>query len=191
MECVRFTKQNRLYRYAFLDRSVCNKFMRYSLHQSTSSGTRRETTQCRYRYNLTIISAALCSRSRAGDTILAQSQGSDTRTHRGFVHEVALDHVRVGFHSSFDGSAIYTVRFQFNRTPIRRQHQAVLVQSTSSQRLLFPNPGDEGIELPIMPTQNPIDLFNPVIASNPAQLQVVKSVLNLKSNTAPFSIYGP
>ncbi|OSD02639.1 P-loop containing nucleoside triphosphate hydrolase protein [Trametes coccinea BRFM310] len=126
-----------------------------------------------------------------GDTILAQMGGSDGRTNRGFVHFVNRDNIRVAFHSSFRGNARYNVRFEYNRTPIRRQHQALLAPSTSSQRLLFPAPGYEGLHQPISAAHAPVNLFNALISTNPAQLQAVKSIQHLREGSAPFIVFGP
>ncbi|KAI0360350.1 P-loop containing nucleoside triphosphate hydrolase protein [Trametes cingulata] len=126
-----------------------------------------------------------------GDVVLAQKANSDGRTHRGYVHQVRRDDIRVGFHSSFTGAERYHVRFQYNRTPIKRQHQALLVTSTSSQRLLFPLPGHEGLAVAITPPQCPLTLFNPLLGTNVAQLQAVKSILRLRTGSAPFILFGP
>ncbi|KAH9887301.1 P-loop containing nucleoside triphosphate hydrolase protein [Cubamyces lactineus] len=125
-----------------------------------------------------------------GDTILAQ-QG-DGRTHRGFVHFVRRDDIRVHFHSSFNSGSSYNIQFQYNRTPIQRQHQALIAPCTSSQRFLFPLPGYEGLSQVVAPAGLPqITLFNAQIATNAAQLQAVKSILRLRTGSAPFIIFGP
>ncbi|KAJ3010612.1 hypothetical protein NUW54_g2430 [Trametes sanguinea] len=126
-----------------------------------------------------------------GDTILTQIGGADGRTNRGFVHFVNRDSIRVAFHSSFKGNARYNVRFEYNRTPIKRQHQALLAPSTSSQRLLFPPPGFEGLHEPISPAQAHLNLFNALISTNPGQLQAVKSIQHLREGSAPFIVFGP
>ncbi|OJT08299.1 hypothetical protein TRAPUB_838 [Trametes pubescens] len=125
-----------------------------------------------------------------GDTILAQI-GGEGHTHKGFVHLVRRDDIRVSFNASFKVGARYTVRFQYNRTPIRRQHQALLASSAASQRLLFPIPGFEGLAQAITPTQYPVTLYNTQIATNAAQLQAVKSILQLRTGAAPFIVFGP
>ncbi|CDO71156.1 hypothetical protein BN946_scf184845.g26, partial [Trametes cinnabarina] len=126
-----------------------------------------------------------------GDVILAQTEDTNGRTHRGYVFFVRRDDIRVAFHSSFKGEARYIVRFQFNRTPIRRQHQALLAPSTSSQRLLFPPPGIEGLSTAVVPANLRIALYNTLISANAAQLQAVGSILQLRAGSAPFILYGP
>ncbi|KAH9849037.1 P-loop containing nucleoside triphosphate hydrolase protein [Lenzites betulinus] len=125
-----------------------------------------------------------------GDTILAQI-GGDGRTHKGYVHEVRLSDIAVGFNTSFNVGSRYAVRFQFNRVPIRRQHQALLGSSSSSQRLLFPILGHEGLAQAIGPNLFPVSLFNTQLGTNLAQLQAVKSILALRTGAAPFIIFGP
>lgn len=127
-----------------------------------------------------------------GDHILAQKARSDAgRTQRGFVHEVRRDEICVSFHSSFDSNERYNIRFHYNRTPIRRQHQGLLAPSTSAQKLLLPIAGDEGITHAIGSTQNPVVLFDQRISSNAPQVQAVKSIINLRAGSAPFVIFGP
>ena len=139
------------------------------------------------------IATSMHQRIPQGDSILAQVPGAGDRdlTYRGFVHEVARDSIRVGFHPKFNGNAQYNIRFLFNRIPIRRQHQAVLADSTSTQRLLFPVLGNEGVSKPIDISQHTISLFNIMIASNTAQLQAVKTIMNLRPAAAPFKLWGP
>ncbi|EIW51636.1 P-loop containing nucleoside triphosphate hydrolase protein [Trametes versicolor FP-101664 SS1] len=125
-----------------------------------------------------------------GDAILAQI-GGQGHTHKGYVHHVRRDDICVSFNASFKAGARYTVRFLYNRTPIRRQHQALLASSAASQRLLFPIPGFEGLAQAITPAQYPLTLYNTQIATNAAQLQAVKSILQLRTGAAPFIVFGP
>ncbi|KAH9930517.1 P-loop containing nucleoside triphosphate hydrolase protein [Epithele typhae] len=129
-----------------------------------------------------------------GDIILAQrSNGPSGQTHRGFVHTVRNEDICVSFHSSFDGGSRYNVRFEYNRVPIRRQHQALSVPSPSSQRLLFPQMADQGVPNTVSAQQlaGHVITFNTLVASNAAQIQAVKSILHLKPSAAPFVIFGP
>lgn len=107
------------------------------------------------------------------------------------MHDVRLDNIRVHFHSSFRVTERYNVRFEYNRTPIKRQHQALMARSTSSQRLLFPLPQHVPLHHTLQDNRDPITLYNRQIATNAPQLQAVKSILNMKDNAAPFIIFGP
>ncbi|KAI0765417.1 P-loop containing nucleoside triphosphate hydrolase protein [Fomes fomentarius] len=61
----------------------------------------------------------------------------------------------------------------------------------SPQRLLFPDVGHKGLERPLGQNEHHIEPFNTLIASNPAQLQAVKSITQLRAGSAPFIIFGP
>ena len=132
-------------------------------------------------------------RHETGDAIKVQAaHGEDGRTYEGFVHDVRLETIRVSFHGSFQAAGRrYNVCFQLNRTPLRRQHQALIASSPEPGRILFPTRGQEGLALPLGPNERPIDLYNFLIANNPAQLQAVKSIAHLRADAAPFIIFGP
>ena len=60
------------------------------------------------------------------------------------VHEIQDERVRVHFHLSFNTTGTrWNVRFQLNRTTLRRQHQALVARIPSPQRILFPFPGHD------------------------------------------------
>ncbi|KAI0691003.1 P-loop containing nucleoside triphosphate hydrolase protein [Cerioporus squamosus] len=128
-----------------------------------------------------------------GDTIQVQEANAPAgRTYEGFVHTVRLDGIRVSFHRSFNAiGKLFNVCFQLNRVPLRRQHQALVVQTPAHQRLLFPKPTQAGLVQALGPNDSPITLFNKAISTNPPQLQAVKSILNLRPGNAPFPLFGP
>ncbi|RDX46185.1 P-loop containing nucleoside triphosphate hydrolase protein [Lentinus brumalis] len=129
-----------------------------------------------------------------GDTIQVQEANAPAsgRTYEGFVHTVRLDEIRVSFHKSFNAAGrLFNVCFQLNRVPLRRQHQALSVQTPAHQRLLFPKPTQAGLTQALGPRDFPITPFNDAISANPAQLQGVKSIVNIKPGAAPLNIYGP
>ncbi|TBU41757.1 P-loop containing nucleoside triphosphate hydrolase protein [Dichomitus squalens] len=128
-----------------------------------------------------------------GDTILVQEANTEAdRTHEGFVHTVRQNDIRVSFHRSFNHMGKrYNVFFQLNRTPVRRQHQALCVATPANQRLLFPNATQAGLLRPLTATESPLALFNSLITNNPAQLQAIKSIVKLRPGMAPFVIFGP
>ncbi|KAF8954804.1 P-loop containing nucleoside triphosphate hydrolase protein [Flammula alnicola] len=114
-----------------------------------------------------------------GDRIFVQEQGAtDGRWFEGHVHVVRQAEVGLRFHGSFarysEGGRFH-IRFKLNRIPIRRQHQA-LDTAFSEDRILFPGPGN----LSTHPAPRFIDmsmaLYNPLIASNPPQLQAIASL---------------
>ncbi len=108
------------------------------------------------------------------------------------VHEIQEERVRINFHASFHGTGTrYNVRFTLNRTPLRRHHQALVAPIRSPQRLLFPVSGFEGLERPVVASDLRLGLFNSTIGGNPAQLEAVISILQLKIGAAPFVVFGP
>ncbi|TFK80574.1 P-loop containing nucleoside triphosphate hydrolase protein [Polyporus arcularius HHB13444] len=126
-----------------------------------------------------------------GDTILVQASGGG-QAFKGMVHEIQEERVRINFHASFHGTGThYNVRFTLNRTPLRRQHQALVAPIRSPQRLLFPVSGFEGLERPVVASDLRLGLFNSTIGGNPAQLEAVISILQLKIGAAPFIVFGP
>ncbi|KAH9983175.1 P-loop containing nucleoside triphosphate hydrolase protein [Russula compacta] len=77
-----------------------------------------------------------------GDTVLAQMNGAaHDRWYEGHVHYLRQAEVALRFHGSFpkDGTQQFDVRFQVNRVPLRRQHQA-LRANHYAPHLLFPGP---------------------------------------------------
>ncbi|KAI0634736.1 P-loop containing nucleoside triphosphate hydrolase protein [Trametes polyzona] len=108
----------------------------------------------------------------------------------GYVHDVRLEDIRIDFHRSFDVSGKYVVRFQYNRTSLKREHQALLARSTSMERLLFPDLVHAPLERAVEPDESRLVLYNQTMRSNIPQLQAVHSVLKMKPE-APLIIFGP
>lgn len=129
----------------------------------------------------------------SGDAIKVQSAGTAAKeTHKGIVHNIAMDHVHINFHNSFVGTGRrFNVCFSLNRTPLRRQHQALTVTCPASRELLFPLPGHEGVAAPLHPTASPVTLYNAAIGNNAAQLQAVRTIINLREGSAAFIVFGP
>ncbi|KAI1789433.1 P-loop containing nucleoside triphosphate hydrolase protein [Ganoderma leucocontextum] len=127
-----------------------------------------------------------------GDTILVQEAGVG-RTFKGVVHDIRQEEILVSFHPDFPGGAgrPFNVRFQLNRTPLRRQHQAIVATIRSPRRLLFPELGDEGLEIPVTGADSHLALFNSSIGTNIPQLAAVMSIVQLRPGSAPFILFGP
>lgn len=101
------------------------------------------------------------------------------------------EEVALRFAPSFKGwtaARTYSIRFNFNRYPLRRQHQA-LHRPFKDDRVFFP------LSVHLKPlaasTPNVQPLYNPIIQGNPAQLLAVKSILRLPPGSHPFIVYGP
>ncbi|KAG1887596.1 P-loop containing nucleoside triphosphate hydrolase protein [Suillus subluteus] len=76
----------------------------------------------------------------------------------------------------------YNTRFKLNRIPMRRQHQA-LDTAFASDKFLFPQKAHIS-PLASRPDVGPIVPFNPLIATNPPQLQAVTSILLRQQGSA-------
>jgi helicase MOV-10 len=129
-------------------------------------------------------------RTYQGDLILVQENKDSNKWFEGHVHVVRRDEVGLCFHTSFGNiyspSAKYRVRFKLNRIPVRRQHMA-MDTAFNEDRVLFPRVD----HLTSIFRSLPIEVFNPLISSNPPQLQAVTSILNLRPGSPPFVIFGP
>ncbi|TFK49293.1 P-loop containing nucleoside triphosphate hydrolase protein [Heliocybe sulcata] len=126
-----------------------------------------------------------------GDRILVQMHGSEKgHWYEGYVHFVHEKEVGLRFHRSFSGyhpARRYNVRFKLNRIPLMRQHQA-LDAALRGEHLFFPLPRHiSGLSAP----QGIITPYNPIIASNPAQMQAIRSILSMKERSVPFVVFGP
>ncbi|TFK49292.1 P-loop containing nucleoside triphosphate hydrolase protein [Heliocybe sulcata] len=126
-----------------------------------------------------------------GDRILVQRHGSEKgHWFEGHVHFVERDHVGLRFHSSFPGHSAnhrYHVRFKLNRIPLRRQHQA-LDAALRGEHLFFPEVTHVACSRTLSTTICP---YNSDIASNPAQMQAIASILDMKQVSVPFVVFGP
>lgn len=112
--------------------------------------------------------------------------------YEGHVHFVRQASVGLQFDMSFRGWSAqqrYTVRFKLNRIPIQRQHQA-LDTAFACDKFLFPQRAHI-LQLVARPGVIPIKPFNPLIATNPPQLQAVTSIVLQQPGSAPFVVFGP
>nr|GAT48863.1 RNA helicase [Mycena chlorophos] len=129
-----------------------------------------------------------------GDRILVQHQktANPGRWYEGGVHVVRQQEVGLRFSGLFRASPadLFSVRFKLSRTPLRRQHQA-LDAGFSEDRVLFPVAAHLP-DTPIPTTRDTrIKVAIPLIASNPAQLQAIVSILKMPPGSVPFIVFGP
>jgi helicase MOV-10 len=125
-----------------------------------------------------------------GDGVFLQRQGSpDDKWFEGIVHDVRSNGVGLRFAPSFQVSSAtkYSVRFMFNRYPLRRQHQA-LHRPFMEDRVFFPVAAHIK-SIPANATR--LTLHNPSIGSNHNQLLAVRTIVNLPVSSHPFVVYGP
>jgi helicase MOV-10 len=126
-----------------------------------------------------------------GDTVLVQMNGAAHDTwYEGHVHYVMEAQVALRFHPSFPKDVIqqrFNVRFQLNRMPLRRIHQALRVVHQPNH-LLFPRPTH--VQSTIS-SGNTLSLYDRKISNNPRQLSAIERILTLPPTSAPFIIFGP
>jgi helicase MOV-10 len=108
--------------------------------------------------------------------------------YEGVVHLVRRDNVGLRFAPSFPFSptTTYSVRFTFNRYPLRRQHQAIH-RPFMEDRVFFL----VETHIKLANSAHTLRLHNAHIASNPEQLLAVKTIVNLPPGAHPFIVYGP
>ena len=113
-------------------------------------------------------------------------------TFRGIVHDIRGDRVLIRFHNNFKAvGKHFNVSFQPNRGVLKNQHRALLEPISNPDRLLFPEPGHEGLASPIDSSDAKLKLFNKSIGGNTRQIQAVRSILALRPGMAPFIVFGP
>ncbi|KAF9057240.1 RNA helicase [Panaeolus papilionaceus] len=129
-----------------------------------------------------------------GDRILVQEQGSsDGKWYEGHVHVVRQHEVGLRFHTTFDRYAAgrrFHIRFKLNRTPIKRQHQAMDSLFTED-RILFPDVQHLDLLQSQMMKRVSLRVFNPLIAKNEPQVQAVRAMLTMPPGSLPLIIFGP
>ncbi|KZV62178.1 hypothetical protein PENSPDRAFT_258235 [Peniophora sp. CONT] len=126
-----------------------------------------------------------------GDRMFVHPFGAPRgKWYEGHVHVVRQAEVGLRFHTSFPfhRNEGHSVRFKLNRTPLRRQHQALDV-AFSAERLLFPS--EENLFVDLDNGVRRIRPFNPLIGGNAPQMAAVKAIANLPGGSPPFVIFGP
>jgi len=128
--------------------------------------------------------------------------------YEGFVHQTLNSEVLLKFHPDFHleySGEDYDVRFQFNRTPLRRFHAAVEFSlKHPGMKILFPcdlelRPSQ--VELPVIEhSRRATDLFSDVSHTavewintylNQEQRRAVLGILEGSYRPVPYIIYGP
>lgn len=132
-------------------------------------------------------------RLHTGDRILVRAHdAAEGHWFEGGVHVVRREEVGLRFHVSFRArspSQSFNVRFKLNRYPLRRQHLAMDTVFTQA-RVMFPL--KEHVPRGPYPKPNMgFKVFNPLIATNPPQLQAVISINRQAPGAVPFVIFGP
>ncbi|XP_031507892.1 helicase MOV-10 isoform X1 [Papio anubis] len=132
-----------------------------------------------------------------GDHLFAllssETHQEDPVTYKGFVHKVELDRVKLSFSMSllsrFVDGLTFKVNFTFNRQPLRVQHRALeLTGRWLLWPMLFPvAPRD----IPLLPSDVKLKLYDRSLESNPEQLQAMRHIVMGTTRPAPYIIFGP
>ncbi|XP_064616004.1 LOW QUALITY PROTEIN: RNA helicase Mov10l1-like [Liolophura sinensis] len=152
-----------------------------------------------------------------GDKVILSEPGCmDGLSYAGYIHEVLSEEVLVKFHGSFHQNfqgESYDVVFTFNRSTIRRCHQAVDMALQLSEQVLFPEevvpklpqwipqcresemvmpvnrtpaPGSQGLR---KLKSGPLELFNTCL--NQRQQEAVIRIVLGQGRPTPYILFGP
>ncbi|XP_044287987.1 helicase MOV-10 [Varanus komodoensis] len=113
--------------------------------------------------------------------------------YQGYVHEVELENVKLGFPkkllSKFIKNMKFDVTFTFNRLPLRSQHRAVfLARKKKLQHLLFPS---LSYEKSLLSAGQCLNLHDRKLEENEQQKRAIYQVVAGTSRPAPYLIFGP
>ncbi|XP_041438008.1 putative helicase MOV-10 isoform X1 [Xenopus laevis] len=113
-------------------------------------------------------------------------------SHKGYVHGVELERVKLGFSQNllnrFINGLCFDVSFTFNRLPLKIQHRAVdLAKDRNLSKILFP---EASFGISITDSQK-LTLYDRILENNPEQYTAVKQILSGISRPAPYLIFGP
>ncbi|TPX32696.1 hypothetical protein SmJEL517_g04200 [Synchytrium microbalum] len=122
-------------------------------------------------------------------TVMASDDPTETR-YEGYTHRVEQEQVLLSFHDRFRQRVFvrgrkFNIMFQFNRTPIKRQHQALDLTKTLPREVLFPS-----IAPPRATSAKPADLSG-LRGLNEEQTAAVRNVVENSCSYLPYVIFGP
>ncbi|KAJ8386394.1 hypothetical protein AAFF_G00170990 [Aldrovandia affinis] len=128
-----------------------------------------------------------------GDAILVWKAGDrePITKHRGFVHRVELEKVKLSFSKKlmhdFIDKMKFNVEFTINRFPLRLQHRAVaLAVQNQLEEVLFPK--GPRVRTETLPS---LRLFDAKLEQNPEQYVAVQCIVAGVSKPAPYLVFGP
>uniref|UniRef100_A0A665U5F6 RNA helicase n=1 Tax=Echeneis naucrates TaxID=173247 RepID=A0A665U5F6_ECHNA len=123
-----------------------------------------------------------------GDNLTVWPIGKGYKKYRGYVHNVELDSVKLGFAAEllnlFVKNMKFHVEFSFNRLTLCVQHRAAeLAISHRLGNVLFP-------AAPANSPQ-PTELFDSKLEKNQEQYEAVQHIIAGSSKPAPYLVFGP
>ncbi|XP_070558236.1 putative helicase MOV-10 [Ptychodera flava] len=123
-----------------------------------------------------------------------------SKRYKGYVHEVELEDICIGFSQELLGlfikGMVFDVQFTFNRLPLRLQHRAVKDAGDDDSGLepvLFPEISNacEKEHLKSLSSMTRMTIFNRQLERNAEQVTAVKHILAGTSRPAPYLLFGP
>ncbi|XP_027551120.1 helicase MOV-10 isoform X1 [Neopelma chrysocephalum] len=132
-----------------------------------------------------------------GDHLFANLSSERDRSplmqYKGYVHNVELDKVKLGFSpkmlSKFVKNLKFDVTFTFNRLPLQVQHRAVfLAMRQGLSSLLFPS---ASCHMSLFPGPFQPRWFDRKLQANEEQCRAVTHIVTGVSRPAPYLIFGP
>eukprot|EP00118_Oscarella_pearsei_P021980 m.250621 g.250621 ORF g.250621 m.250621 type:complete len:210 (+) comp40322_c0_seq20:1-630(+) len=111
--------------------------------------------------------------------------------HRGYVHFVELEDVKLKFHRRFHDEIFiagrrFPVSFSFHRLPMRVQHQAVDEYSRTPPNTLFPRRSSAHVG-----DLTGLSFYDREIEANLQQAEAVRKIVSGTSRPAPYLVFGP
>ncbi|KAG8929264.1 hypothetical protein FRC01_004611 [Tulasnella sp. 417] len=128
-----------------------------------------------------------------GDSVHLSLQRNPDQWFEGRVHAVREREVGLRFHARFAyrQGELCEARFTVPRIPLRRMHLAINSEFCPD-KVLFPDSTHiKGLRRPSSQVMQQINTFNPLVASNSAQLEAVAAIVNRPAGAVPFVIWGP
>ncbi|KAG8853759.1 hypothetical protein FRB96_008014 [Tulasnella sp. 330] len=127
------------------------------------------------------------------DSVYVRLQHMPEKFFEGRVSVVNQQEVGMAFDKSFHYSIknLCDVKFTITRIPIRRMHES-LDGTYIGRRVLFPS--QKQVINFVRPTRSnmaAIIPINPLIATNPPQLEAVAAILSRSPGSVPFIVFGP
>lgn len=128
-----------------------------------------------------------------GDRVITKfcEKGNKSPCYEGFVHEVHAENVLLKFNGEFHNlyrNDDLDIEFYFNRTPMRRAHQAVDHALNMGEEVLFPSSVVCKEVLVNLPT-GMIKPFNKLL--NERQLLAVSRIVAGRGRPTPYVLFGP
>ncbi|PCH37498.1 RNA helicase [Wolfiporia cocos MD-104 SS10] len=130
-----------------------------------------------------------------GDKILVKKSNDDSDSwYMGIVHAIGFKELDLYVNEKFSlhrSGNKADVRFQLNRLPLRRAHQAV-THPENPERILFPEGRHtDGLRRCSEAQLANLDLMNATLADNLEQLETVAAIANMPPGSVPFVVFGP